>query len=97
MDIRRGYFMGKAQEKIKRLQAVLSHKEGDRVAAGDNFWTGFNLKCKKKWGNEFDIYRHADLDYIIITPNMDPHIKPFEIIEQKGEDIVLKTGFEAVV
>lgn len=89
--------MGKAQEKIKRLQAVLAHKESDRVAAGDSFWTGFNLKCKKKFGENFDIYRHADLDYIIVTPNMDPHIKPFEIIEEKGGDIVLRTGFEAVV
>ena len=89
--------MGKAKEKITRLQLALAHKEGDRVPVGDAFWTGFNLKCRKKWGEGFDIYRHADLDYIIITPNMDPHIKPFEIIEENGGDIVLRTGFEAVV
>ncbi len=28
---------------------------------------------------------------------MDPHIKPFEIILEKGEDIIVKTGFEATI
>ena len=89
--------MGKAQEKIRRLQAVLAHNEGDRVPAGEFFWTGFNLRCKKKWGNDFDFYKHFDLDYVVITPNMDPHIMPFEIIEQKGEDIMLRAGFGGVL
>jgi|YNPNPStandDraft_1061719.scaffolds.fasta_scaffold16556_3 uroporphyrinogen decarboxylase len=89
--------MGQADAKIARLRAALSHREADRVPVGEAFWTGFLLRCKEKWGADFDPYRYFDLDYIIITPNMDPHIKPFEIISQKGEDIVIKTGFEAVI
>ena len=89
--------MSKAEEKIKRLSLALSHKEGDRVPIGEFFWTGFVLKCKEKWGQDFDPYRFFDLDYIVINPNMDPHIKPFEIIKEEGEDIVVKTGFEAII
>jgi uroporphyrinogen decarboxylase len=89
--------MSKAKQKIERLRSALSHQQGDRVPVGDFFWTGFLLKCKEKWGEDFDPYKHFDLDYIVITPNMDPHIKPFEIIEQNGYDIIIKTGFEAVI
>ena len=89
--------MGQADAKIARLRAALSHREADRVPVGEAFWTGFLQRCKEKWGADFDPYRYFDLDYIIITPNMDPHIKPFEIISQKGEDIVIKTGFEAII
>ncbi len=86
-----------AQAKIDRLRKALSHQEGDRVPIGEAFWTGFLLRCKEAWGQDFDPYRAFDLDYIIITPNMDPHIKPFEILRQDGEDIVLRTGFEATI
>lgn len=89
--------MGQADAKIARMRAALSHREADRVPVGEAFWTGFLLRCKEKWGADFDPYRYFDLDYIIITPNMDPHIKPFEIIAQKGEDIIIKTGFEATI
>jgi len=89
--------MGKAQEKIQRLRAALAHQEGDRVPVGESFWTGFILRCKEKWGQDFDPYRFFDLDYIIISPNMDPHIQPFEIVSQSGEDIVIKTGFGATI
>ena len=89
--------MNNAEKKIRRLRAVLAHKEADRVPVGDFFWTGFSLKCQEKWGKDFDIYRHFDLDYITITPNMDPHIKPFEILMEKDEDIIVKTGFEATI
>ncbi len=89
--------MSKAEEKIKRMRLALLHKEGDRVPVADFFWTGHMLKAKEKYGQDFDPYRFYDLDYIVITPNMDPHIKPFEIIEEQGESITIKTGFEATV
>jgi uroporphyrinogen decarboxylase len=89
--------MSKADEKIRRLKNALSHRESDRVAVGEFFWTGFKLKCIEKWGKGFDPYKYFDLDYVTVTPNMDPHIKPFEILELKGDDIVVRTGFEAVV
>jgi uroporphyrinogen decarboxylase len=89
--------MNKAQQKVQRLRAALSFQEADRVPAGEAFWTGFLLRCKKKWGPDFDPYRHFDLDYIIFCPNMDPKIQPFEIVSQQGEDIVVKTGFGATI
>ncbi|NJD01803.1 MAG: hypothetical protein FIA99_04225, partial [Ruminiclostridium sp.] len=89
--------MGKAGQKIERIRLALSHKEGDRVPVSDFFWTGFMKKARLKFGMDFDPYRYFDLDYVVVTPNMDPHIKPFEILEEKGEDIIIKTGFEAVI
>ncbi len=89
--------MGKAKAKNQRLRNTLSHKETDRVPAGEFFWTEFVKLCQKEWGEDFDPYRFFDLDYIVMNPNMDPHIRPFEIIEESGEDVVVKTGFEATI
>jgi uroporphyrinogen decarboxylase len=89
--------MNKALTKIERMRAALSHRERDRVPVGEAFWTGFLLRCKDKWGQDFDPYRHFDLDYVTIVPNMDPRIQPFEIISQEGDDIVVKTGFGATI
>lgn len=89
--------MGTARTKIERIRSALAHCEGDRVPVGEFFWTGFLKRCKAKWGEGFDPYRHFDLDYIVITPNMDPRIRPFEIVEQSGEDIVVRTGFGATI
>jgi len=89
--------MSKSQEKIQRIRDALAHREGDRVPVGEFFWTGFLKQYRSKLGDDFDPYRHFDLDYIVITPNLDPRIQPFEIVEQKGHDIVLKTGFGATI
>jgi uroporphyrinogen decarboxylase len=89
--------MGRAQEKIHRLKLALSHREPDRVPAGEFFWTGFLKRCRETWGADFDPYRFWDLDYVVVTPNMDPHIQPFEVVTQKGDDIVVKTGFGATI
>jgi len=89
--------MGRAKEKIERLRMTLNHKEADRVPVGEFFWTGYMLKAKKKFGADFSPYRAYDLDYIVITPNMDPLIRQFEIIKEEGETIILKTGFGATI
>ena len=89
--------MGKSQQKIQRMRNALDHREGDRVPVGEFYWTGFLKQCRRKWGDGFDPYRHFDLDYLVITPNMDPRIQPFEIVEQSGQDIVVKTGFGATI
>lgn len=89
--------MSNAEQKIERIKAVLSHREPDRVPVGEFYWTGFLQRCREKWGSGFDPYRHFDLDYIVVNPNMDPHIRPFDIISESGEDIVIRTGFEAVI
>jgi hypothetical protein len=31
------------------------------------------------------------------NPNLDPHIKPFEILRESDDEIVVRTGFEAVI
>ena len=89
--------MGRGQQKIQRMRNALDHREGDRVPVGEFYWTGFLKQCRRKWGDGFDPYRHFDLDYLVITPNMDPRIQPFEIVEQSGQDIVVKTGFGATI
>jgi len=89
--------MGSAHEKIRRMHEALSHREPDRVPVGEFFWTGFLKRCAETWGPGFDPYRHWDLDYIVITPNMDPHVQPFEIVSQQGDDIVVRTGFGATI
>jgi hypothetical protein len=83
--------------KVKRLQDALAHRCPDHIPRGEFFWTGFVKKCKAKWGEDFDPWRFFDTDYIVITPNLDPRIQPFEIIRQEGEDIILKTGFGATI
>lgn len=89
--------MTKATVKLDRIRKALAHQEGDRVPAGEFFWTGFMKRARAKWGADFDPYRHFDLDYIVMNPNMDPRIRPFEVLERNGEDILVKTGFGATI
>jgi hypothetical protein len=89
--------MGKSQEKVRRMRDALAHREADRVPVGEFFWTGFLRQYHARHGGAFDPYRHFDLDYIVITPNLDPRIGPFEIVRDDGRDIVVKTGFGAVI
>lgn len=89
--------MSRADVKIERLRKVLNHEEADRVPVGEFYWTGFMKRARAKWGDDVDLYRKFDLDYIVLTPNLDPHIKPFEILHEEGENITLKTGFEATI
>jgi len=83
-------------QKLARLRAALSHKEGDRIPVSDFFWTGFLKNAARAWGEGVDLYRKFDLDYIIVNPNMDPMIRDFEVLRQSGEDITVRTGFGAI-
>lgn len=85
------------QEKEQRLRATLAHKEGDCVPISDAFWTGFLQSARTAWGEDVNVYRKFDLDYIIVNPNMDPIIQDFEILEENGDDIHIKTGFGATI
>jgi uroporphyrinogen decarboxylase len=89
--------MDDKDKKLDRLLRALRHEEGDRVPAGDFFWTGFINRAKQTWGDDFDPYRGFDLDYIVVNPNMDPRIQPFDVVEQAGDDIVVRTGFGATI
>jgi uroporphyrinogen decarboxylase len=90
---------GNALRKLERMNATLRHQEPDRVPVSDFFWGGFVRRWRRELGlpPETDIYRYYDLDWIVTTPNMDPWIRPFEMIRETADEAVVKTGFGAVI
>jgi len=89
----------RAREKTARVLAALEHREGDRVPIGEFFWTNFlrRVKAELDVGESFDPYRHWDLDLIVITPNMDPHLTGIKVLEDSPGRTVVKTGFGATI
>jgi len=85
--------------KLERMRKTLRHEEADRVPVSDFFWGSFLERWRRDLGLPAgtDIYRYYDLDWIATVPNMDPHIKQFEILEENEEQVVVRTGFEAVI
>ena len=77
------------------MDAALHHREADRVPISDFFWGSFLERWRREMGlpPEADIYRHYDLDWIVTTPNMDPHVKDFTVLSQNEEEVVVRTGF----
>jgi uroporphyrinogen decarboxylase len=86
-------------KKLNRINKTLKHVEADRVPISDFFWGSFLKRWKMELGlsEDTDIYKYYDLDWIATIPNMDPHIKNFEIIKENEEEVVVRTGFEAVI
>ena len=85
--------------KLERMNKALRHEEPDRVPISDFFWGSFLERWRTELGlpADTDIYRYYDLDWIVTVPNMDPHVQPFEVIEETGEHVVVRTGFGAVI
>ncbi len=85
--------------RLDRLNKTLRHQEADRVPVSDFFWGSFLDRWKREKGlpAATDIYRYYGLDWIVTVPNMDPHLKAFEIVEKNREQVVVKTGFEALI
>jgi uroporphyrinogen decarboxylase len=85
--------------KLDRMSKTLRHEEGDRVPVSDFFWGSFLKRWREELGlaADADIYRHYDLDWQVTLPNMDPHIRAFEIVRQTEEEVVVRTGFGAVI
>ena len=85
--------------KLDRMAKTLAHREADRVPISDIFWGSF----LERWRRELrlpadaDIYKYYDLDWTVTVPNMDPHIKAFETLEETQEHVIVRTGFEAVI
>ncbi len=89
----------KCLAKLERMNKCLHHQEADRVPVSDFFWGSFLDRWRREMGlaKDADIYAYYDLDWQVTIPNMDPHIRQFEILEQTSDHVLLRTGFEAVI
>ncbi len=85
--------------KLDRMDRTLHHREADRVPVSDFFWGSFLERWRKELGLAAgtDIYKYYDLDWTVTTPNMDPHIRSFETLEETHDHVTVRTGFEAVI
>jgi len=89
----------KCLAKVDRMRKTLRHEEPDRVPISDFFWGSFIERWKKELNlpDNASIYSYYDLDWIVTVPNMDPHIKQFEVLEKNDEHVIVRTGFEATI
>jgi uroporphyrinogen decarboxylase len=87
------------RRKLARMDAALHHREGDRVPVSDFFWGSFLERWKRELGlpASADIYRHYDLDWIVTIPNMDPRIRRFEVLREAAGEVIVRTGYGAVI
>jgi uroporphyrinogen decarboxylase len=85
--------------KLERMTKALRHQEPDRVPISDFFWGSFTERWRKELSLPADAspYYHYDLDWIVTVPNMDPWIRPFKTIRETPEEVVVETGFGAVM
>jgi len=69
------------------------------VPISDFFWGSF----LRRWREELELpddanpYYHYDLDWIVTVPNMDPLIRSFETVREDDEEVVVKTGYGAIM
>jgi len=87
------------RQKLDRMNTCLRHEEPDRVPISDFFWGSFIERWKKDLSllDDANPYYHYDLDWIATVPNMDPWIRPFETLRETKEEVVVKTGFGAIM
>ena len=85
--------------KLERMNKALRHEEPDRVPISDFFWGGFLSRWRSELGlaADTDIYRYYDLDWRVVAPNMDPHIRQFEILRDDATEVTVHTGFGATI
>ena len=85
--------------KRERMRKTLRREEADRIPIGDFFWGSFleRWKAELNLPADTDIYSYYDLDWIVTIPNMDPHIRPFEFIKNSEREVIVKTGYGAVI
>ena len=85
--------------KLGRMNKALQHQEPDRVPISDFFWGGFIQRWRRELSLPGDAnpYYHYDLDWVVTVPNMDPWIRPFETLTETTEEVIVKTGFGAIL
>lgn len=88
-----------AKKKVQRLRKAANHEEPDRVPTGEFFWSSFTERWKSELGLSADAnpYYYYDMDWIVVNPNMDPHIKTFKTIYEDDEEIQVETGYEVIM
>ena len=85
--------------KLERMNKALRHQEPDRVPVSDFFWNRF----VERWREDLELppeanpYDYYDLDWVVTAPNMDPWIRPFEIVEETQNEVVVRTGFGVIL
>lgn len=85
--------------KHERVKRALSHQEPDRVPVSDFFWGSFI----RRWRSDLNLsddanpYFYYDLDWIVTVPNMDPFIRSFETVKEDKNEVIVKTGFGAIL
>ena len=86
-------------KKLERMNLTINHEEPDQVPIGDFFWGSFIERWQKELGLEADAnpYFYYDLDWIVTVPNMDPFIRSFETIKEDENEVIVKTGFGAIM
>ncbi len=86
-------------KKLDRMNKALKHEEPDRIPVSDFFWGSFLERWRSEKGlpADTDVYEYYDLDWLVTIHNMDPHIKDFEILHENEEEVLVRTGFEAVL
>lgn len=86
-------------KKLERMKKSLSGQEPDRVPISDFFWGGFIRQWRKdlNLADDANPYYHYDLDWIVTVPNMDPFVRSFETLKENNEEVIVKTGFNAIM
>lgn len=89
----------KALGKIERVRTSLRCEQPDRIPLCDFFWTQFVERWRRELGlpSDADPYRYYDMDYYVLAPNTDPHIMPFEVLRENEGEVVVRTGYGAIV
>jgi len=89
------YDLSDVNKKIERIRKTLKCLKPDRIPLHDFFWEEFLEKWKKekKLPEDANIYYYYDMDLICISPNMDPKIKGYKLIEKRSDQIIWKSGF----
>lgn len=89
----------RARAKIERVHKALRHQEPDRIPFFEYYWTGFVKRWRQELGlpDDADPYTYYDLEMLNLAPNLDPHIRSFEILKKTEEETVVRTGFGALV
>jgi len=86
-------------KKSDRMSKTLHAEVPDRIPISDFFWASFIERWKKelRLPDDANPYYYYDLDWIVTVTNMDPHIRAFEILKETSEEVIVKTGFGAVI